>query len=557
MIMGVKQNVEHINRYRQLAHIMAKHGMGYFVSQMGMSSYLTHMRRRDIESKKPKHSAAVTYRMILEDMGPTFIKFGQILSTRPDIISREYVKEFSKLQDDVNPIPFEIISKQIEKEIDGPLESVFAEIDPFPLASASIGQVHKAILLNGDIVAIKVQKPDIEKTIHLDIEIMKTFARRAGTLVAQRSPYNPGEIVDEFAKAIVRELDYTLEAANAQRFYREFENDDRVRIPWIYSDISTKRLLVMEYIEGIKVSDILENSDFTAEDRATIAEIGAKSLFKMVFDYGFFHADPHPANIFVINPTTISFLDFGIVGKISSSMRKNLIDLVISVINKNPEKIADIILEMTGAEDANKNELIWDIEDLIEIYYGKMLESINMGDFIQDLTLIAKRHGIKMPVSYALLGKATLMIEGVGRQLNPNFETVSFSKPYIKQMIKEKMGPEYIIKHWYENLTQSGELLIDLPVKIDSIISRLGSGNFNIGVDKRTFDGVTHSFERSINRLSFSIVAAAMLLSTAVMISTNVGPNAYGLSIIGWIGVLISFSLSFYLIKAIMNCGRL
>lgn len=557
MIMGVKQNVEHINRYRQLAHIMAKHGMGYFVSQMGMSSYLTHMRRRDIESKKPKHSAAVTYRMILEDMGPTFIKFGQILSTRPDIISREYVKEFSKLQDDVNPIPFEIISKQIEKEIDGPLESVFAEIDPFPLASASIGQVHKAILLNGDIVAIKVQKPDIEKTIHLDIEIMKTFARRAGTLVAQRSPYNPGEIVDEFAKAIVRELDYTLEAANAQRFYREFENDDRVRIPWIYSDISTKRLLVMEYIEGIKVSDILENSDFTAEDRATIAEIGAKSLFKMVFDYGFFHADPHPANIFVINPTTISFLDFGIVGKISSSMRKNLIDLVISVINKNPEKIADIILEMTGAEDANKNELIWDIEDLIEIYYGKMLESINMGDFIQDLTLIAKRHGIKMPVSYALLGKATLMIEGVGRQLNPNFETVSFSKPYIKQMIKEKMGPEYIIKHWYENLTQSGELLIDFPVKIDSIISRLGSGNFNIGVDKRTFDGVTHSFERSINRLSFSIVAAAMLLSTAVMISTNVGPNAYGLSIIGWIGVLISFSLSFYLIKAIMNCGRL
>ncbi|MBN1785728.1 MAG: AarF/ABC1/UbiB kinase family protein [Candidatus Methanofastidiosa archaeon] len=556
MMSNLKKNVTYLNRYRQIAQIMTKHGMGYFVDQIGLSRFLPKGRISGEEKRMPKRSLAVTYRMILEELGPTYIKLGQILSTRPDIVSKEYVEEFSKLQDDVEPVPFGQISVEIEKELNRPLSEVFESIDEKPIASASIGQVHKAILKNGDKVAVKVQKPGIERTIKVDLEIMRSFSGSVGNMMAGRSPYKPEEIVEEFAKAIKRELDYNIEASNAKRFGHDFENIKEVKIPRIYDKYTTKRLLVMEYIDGVKVSNLLKGG-YGPEERKRIADIGAKAILKMIYENGFFHADPHPANIFVIDKDTIAFLDFGIVGKISRKNRKVLISLLVSIINHKSAKIADTIISMTNSQLKNRDEFVWDIEDLLDIYLGKDLEEIDVGEFIDKLTTVSKQYGIKMPQNLVLLGKAILMIEGIGRQLDPQFNVANLTRPYAQKMVKEELGPTNIIREWFENIADSGEMLIGLPDKIDNIITNLGNGEFKVGLSKNTSDSLSLHFEKSINRLSFSIVAAGMILASSVLFMTNIGPKAYDMPIIGLLGFVISFALGIGLIRGIMQSGKL
>ncbi len=556
MITGIRQNVTHINRSRQIAHVMAKHGLGYYVDQMGISNLLPRLRRKDLSTQMPKKSLAVTYRIIFEELGPTFIKLGQILSTRPDIISKEYVEEFSKLQDSVAPISFDKIKEVIEKELNAPIDTVFTFLDEVPIASASIGQVHRGILLDGNEVAIKVQKPNIERIINTDTEIMRNLAKRSKNLFGQRSPYDPEEIVEEFAKAIKKELDYNIETANAERFGREFYNDPTVKIPKIFKRFGTKRLLVMEYIDGIKISDVL-HLEYTEKEKAHLAEIGANAVLKMIFEFGFFHADPHPANIFVVDKNTIAFLDFGIIGRINKNAKRNLTSLLIAIINKDAEKIGDILVHMMSATDVNKDELVYELEDLIDVYYNRSLEEINMGEFLQDLTLSVKRHGMKMPKNYALLGKTLIMIEGVGRQLNPNFNSVQYTKPYVKKIIMERMGPKNIVKRWYEMLSQTSGMAVDIPKKIDNIMTRLSKGEFRVGVESKSMEYLTHSFERSVNRLSFSIVIAGMILSSSVLFMTNIGPKIYNLPLFGWIGFIISFTLGIWLISGIVKTGKL
>ncbi|MHC1604683.1 MAG: ABC1 kinase family protein [Candidatus Methanofastidiosia archaeon] len=556
MITGMKRNVKYINRYRQIVSVLAKYGFGHLVDQMGLGNLLPRARKKELKTKLSKRSLAVTYRLILEELGPTFIKFGQILSTRPDMISSEYVVEFSKLQDSVKPIGFEKIKSQIEKELDAPLDTIFTEIDKTPIASASIAQVHKATLLSGEVVAVKVQKPDVERTIAIDVEIMKNLSKRVGGMMAQRSPYDIEDIVEEFSKAIKKELDYTLEAANAEKFYREFEDDPTVKIPKIFEEYTTKRIMFMEYIDGIKVSEI-EKLGFSLDKRKRIAEIGAKALLKMIFTHGFFHADPHPANIFVIDEETISFLDFGIVGKISKTMKKRLTDLLISIIRKDSNKITEFLMFIADDSDINKDELAWEIEDLIDIYYGKLLEKINMGEFMEDLVDIAKRYKIKIPKNFVLFGKALLMIEGVGRQLYPSFNSVEYTQPYVKILIKERMGPENRIKEWYESLSQTKDIVLNLPLKLDKIISKFGKGSFKVSFDKNNVEDLTDSFERSVNRLAFSIVITGMVLASSILVMADIGPMYYDFPIMGWFGFILSFALGIYLIRAILKSHRL
>jgi len=556
MITDLRKNVKHINRYRQIAQTMTKYGMGYLVDQAGLKKFLPRGSQVQGQGSVRKRSLAVTYRMILEDLGPTFIKLGQILSTRPDIISKEYVKEFSKLQDDVNPIPFDKISVEIEKELNSPISKVFSNIEEKAIASASIGQVHKATLLDGTLVAVKIQKPGIERTIMTDLEIMRNLSGGVVNAMANRSPYNPEEIVDEFSKAIKRELDYNIEANNAKRLYRDFKNVSEVRIPRIYDRYTTKRLMVMEYIDGTKVSEILKDG-YPYEDRKNIARIGAQAIMSMIYEHGFFHADPHPGNIFVISRNEIAFLDFGIMGKISKKNRKILISMLVSIINHNPEKIASIIIDMTNANIERMDEFIWDIEDLLDIYLGKELEEIDVGEFIENLTYISKEYGIKMPSNLVLLGKAIMMIEGIGRQLDPKFNLTSITRPYANKMFREQMKPSNILKEWYETLSENGERLISLPEKLDNIITNLSTGELKLGLGRNTFDQASLHFEKSINRLSFSIVVAGMVMASSIMFMTNIGPRLFDLPLLGLVGFILSFALGIGLIRGIMQSGRL
>ncbi|HHN81448.1 MAG TPA: AarF/ABC1/UbiB kinase family protein [Methanomicrobia archaeon] len=556
MFSNIKKNVEYINRYRQIAKVMTKHGLGYFVEQMGLSELLPRFRRDELTKKKRKQSLAVTYRLVLEELGPTFIKLGQILSTRPDIISKEYVEEFSKLQDQVNPIPYEEIEKVIVQELKSPVDEVFSKIDTDAISSASIGQVHRAVLQSGEVVALKVQKPNIRRTIEIDIEIMRTLARRMSGLVAQRSPYEPEEIVDEFAKTIRKELDYMLESAHARKFYHIFEDDDEVRIPRIYTSITTRRLLAMEYIDGVNIKELLKEG-YTQEQRKKVARVGAQAMLKMIFDHGFFHGDPHHSNVFVTKNDVVAFLDFGIIGRLSKRSKEHLTDLLIAIVRKDASQVTSTVVAMSETKDVDTQELKWDIDDLLERYYGKPLDEINIGNYIQDLMTVVKRYGIKVPSNYALLGKTLLMIEGIGRQLDPGFNTVEHTRPYVERMVRERMSPLSTIRDWYERLSESSKMVVDIPSKLDRVMADIAKGDFKVGIERSTMNEMTHSFEKTVNRLSFSIVIAGMVLASSMLFMANLGPELYGLPIFGWVGFMISFMLGIWLIGAIIRGGKL
>jgi len=556
MLPNIKKNIEYINRYRQIANVMAKHGLGYFVEQMGLGEHLPRFRREELTKRRRKQSLAVTYRLVFEELGPTFIKLGQILSTRPDMISKEYVDEFAKLQDQVNPLPFEQMEQVIYEELGKPIDEVFSEIDEEAISSASIGQVHRAVLTTGEVVALKVQKPNIRRTIEIDIQIMRNLARRMSGLVAQRSPYEPEEIVDEFAKTIRRELDYQLESAHARKFHHFFEGDDEVRIPYIYSSITTRRLLAMEYIEGVNIKELLKEG-YTNEERKKVAHVGARAMLSMIFDHGFFHGDPHHSNIFATKGGQVAFLDFGIIGRLSKHNRQHLSDLLIAIVRKDASQVASTVVAMSETNHVDMEEMTWDIDDLLERYYGKRLQDINIGNYIQDLMTVVKRYGIKIPSNYALLGKTMLMLEGIGRQLDPDFNSVEHTRPYVERMVRERMSPFTTLRDWYDHLAQSTRMVADIPSKLNDLMSDLTAGDFKVGIERDTMDEMKHSFEKTVNRLSFSIVIAGMVLASSLLFMANLGPELYDLPIFGWVGFMISFMLGIWLIAAIIRGGKL
>jgi ubiquinone biosynthesis protein len=556
----IGRTYRHLNRYRQILSILFKFGFGDLVDLLNIEQYIEigiQMISRKPRDKEERLTRAERMRMAVEELGPTYIKLGQILSTRPDLLPADVIHELSKLQDAVPPHPFEALKEIIEAELQAPMEDIFSFLSDTPIASASIGQVHHGRLKNGEDVAVKIQRPDIQKTIEIDLEIMLHIATLMERHIEELAPHRPVKVVEEFARTLEKELDYTLEAANMARFRKNFWDDPTVFVPQVYFEISTGRILTMAFVEGIKVSQ-LDRLDAAGMDRQLIVIHGTDLILKQVLIHGFFHADPHPGNFFILPGQVICLLDFGMVGVVDRETREEFVDLIDSIAQKNEGRIVRALLELTEWEREPKMRLLErDLADFMAQHFFKPLKEIEIGKFLQQMLSVATRHGLQIPPNLFLMIKALTTLEGVARQLDPEFDIVASAAPFVLQVRLERFSPRRLASEFTHQAAALIRLTEQLPREFMEVVRMIRQQRLLIKVEHQGLEEMLATHDQISNRISFSIIIAALVVGSALIVISKTPPFIFGISLIGIIGFLAAAIMGIWLLIAILKKGKL
>ncbi len=550
MIGSLHRRLKRIRRSRQIANVLIKHGFGHLVERIGIKLPI----RKKVDGEAVRIPAPVRARVVLEELGPTFIKFGQVLSMRPDLIPLDFVEEFKKLQDRVLGFGYEDVELGIEGEFKAPIKELFDSFDKKPLAAASIAQVHKAVLDGKDVV-VKVQRPEIEDKIEADIDILFNLAQLIAKHIPESRLYDPVGIVGEFAKTIRKELDFTIEARNAERFARNFADFPKVCVPKVYWELTSRRVLTMESIQGTKISDI--NEELNGEVRKNLSENIARSYMKQILIDGFYHADPHPGNIFVVNREVIAFTDFGITGRVDEYMKEKLSNLFIAIMQKNTNRIIEEFLDIGIVDDEVAiPEFRNDITELIEEYYGTTLKQADFPAIMNNVMRTALKHRIRIPANFAILIKTLVTMEGICRELNPDFNLTEVSKPFIESLVAERIQPARIVGRFIENVSELNKLIMILPKRLNQILSQLERGKLLIDIEHKGLNRIIAELDIASNRLSVSLIISAIIVGSSVIMLTGRGPLLFGFPVIGVIGYIIAGILGMGLVISILRSGR-
>ncbi|MFP4322634.1 MAG: ABC1 kinase family protein [Anaerolineales bacterium] len=514
------QRIRHINRYREIVNTFAKHGFGEFISRLGLYERLSLLRRR--ENVTTTHLDAPTrLRIALEELGPTFIKLGQMLSTRPDVLPVEFILELEKLQDEVPQVPWEIVKATIEKELGAPLETHFEYVDPSAIAAASLAQVHRGRLQSGEAVALKVQRPNIEHTIEIDLEILHDVAAIMQTVTPLGKVYDLPDIVEDFAYTLDLELDYRYEAHHADIFRQNFTNETLVRIPYIHWEYVTAKLLVMEYLDGIKIDD-LAALDAAGHDRQTLAYNAARLVVKEVLEDGFFHADPHPGNLLVMQDGVIGALDFGIVGWLDNQLRVQLAQLYIVTVRRDVEGMIERMIKVGIADaDVDRKDLRHDLSRLLRKYYGRSFSDVSATDFMRDITPVVFRNKLHIPTDLWLLLKTLVVMEGIGQRLDPTFNVFEVSQPFIRRLERQLRSPRRLAELAVDTGISLGQTAIEVPELSVGLLRRLDQGKLKVLIEPTEYERLLARIDRVTNRLVVGILLSALILGLALLI-----PNA-------------------------------
>jgi len=557
---GIKKQLgkkyRHLQRYREIVNVLVKHGFGHLVQRMRLSRYTARGRRKVYREEK-RLSWAARVRLVCEELGPTFIKMGQVLSTRPDLIPLDFIEEFQKLQDRVPSFAYERVKEEIQGEIGAPVEKLFATFQKRPLAAASIGQVHSAQIESGQKVIVKVQRPGIEEVIETDLNILFNLAQLLERYVKESRLYRPVGIVEEFKRTIEKEMDYTIEGRNVERFSRNFAQDETVYIPKVYWELTSKRILTLELIEGIKISEI-KKIEKAGLDKKRIARNGANAVLKQIFIDGFFHADPHPGNIFVLKNEVIAFMDFGMVGYIDQESREKIGNLFLASIEKDVDKVIDGLSDMGIIDErVALQDLRSDILELMEKYYGVPLKELEMGKIINEMIALITKHRIKVPPNFMLLGKALVTIEGVGKALDPEFDMITHTKPFATKLWKRRMEPARLAKDLVKVMGEFNELIRMLPRESKQILKKIQKGELKIGLEHKGLRNLISGMDRVSNRISFSLIIAALIVGSSIIMQTDKGPIFMGFPVLGILGYIIAGILGLWLVITILWSKRL
>lgn len=556
----IKETYKNLKRSREIVRVLIRHGLGYIFDMPQMEKYLEignrFFQRKKGDAKLEKFTFNERLRMALEELGPTFIKLGQVLSTHPDLATPELIEELSKLQDRISPISSEIIKKQIERELRQPVGELFLSWSEKPLAAASLSQVHKAKLKTGEIVAVKVQRPGISDTVEKDISILYELVELLENKWFKGKSYSPKEFVDEFAETIREELDFSLEAKNAEKFAANFESSTTVKIPKVYREFTSSRILVTEYIAGIKISSFskLENAGL---DKHAIAANGMDMALKQIFTDGFFHGDLHPGNVFVLPDNVIAIIDFGMVGRIDQETMNDLSDVLMALtrfkvdgIVKGLEKM-DII-----GPDADTKKIRREISLLIDRYYGLELHELEVGKILADVMEVIRKNNIRMPSEFALLFKTLITAEGTARSLDPDFNMVQHIQPFVRELVRKKYSPNRIIKDGAGFMEDSLGVIRKIPDNVDWLFKSLKAGKLYIGLEHRGLEKMDATIDRASNRLSFSLIISSMIIGSSFIMSMDKGPFIFGYSVLGIMGFLFAAALGLGLVISIIRGGR-
>ncbi|TLD42727.1 MAG: Ubiquinone biosynthesis monooxygenase UbiB [Candidatus Jettenia ecosi] len=557
----IGQKIRDIRRFNQIIRILTKHGFGFAIQQLRLNDHIigrgiikTGVLRRFTE---PQESRAARLRKVLEELGPTFIKFGQILSVRPDLIPQDFCTELSKLQDRIPPFSYGEVRKQIWESFRSYPEELFSSFDSIPLAAASLGQAHRAQLKTGENVVVKVQRPDIRKMIETDIDILYNLAQLADRYMQDIRFFDPVSIVDEFSRIIMKEIDFRYEAHNIDRFCKNFKDSATTYIPKVFWDYTKSRVLTTEEIKGVKLNHYL-CSHRSYEEKKIVAANGANAILQQIFIDGFFHADPHPGNIFILPNNAIAFVDFGIVGRLDEETRYAIVNLLIALSMKNIQGILKA-LEMLGSfvGEESVRDFKHDINDLTEWYYDIPLKQIEISMILPQAIDVMTRHKLKIPPQMHILVKTIVTMDGIARQLDPEFNIIAYTRPFVERLVHERHDPKRIFRDAAFYSSELLDILKVIPKDAYEIIKKIKKGTLKIEFEHQGLSKFIFEMDKSSNRLSFSMVVSALIIGSSLIIMSNRGPLMYGLPVLGILGFVFAGILGLALAIGIFRSGRL
>ncbi len=563
-LLSIRRTYKNVNRVRQIVNVLLNYGFGKLVDQLHLNRFVPFRKRLKTFGQWPPLKGPTVperLRMAFAELGPSFIKLAQILSTRPDLITKQFADEFKKLQDRVPPFPTEEATKIIEQETKLPVEKIFVQLDEKPIAAASIAQVYNGTLLDGSKVIIKVQRPDITEQIETDINILSTVAYLMERYIPESVFYNPSGIVEEFSRTVRKELDFTEEARNCVRFRKNFEGSRDVHIPEIFGEFTTQKILVMGRIEGVRIDDI-EGITKLGLDRTKLARIGMQAYFKQILEDGFFHADPHAGNIFAMPNGMIGFMDFGIVGRVSPELRETMANTFLALIHRDFDKLIEQYIELGLVPehvdlDTFRKEFKADLTNFLEPLYGITLKEFNFAEYMDTVTHLAIRHKLKIPSDLLLVNKAMLILENIGRELDPNFNFIAVAEPYASKLVRARIRPSIIFEKTSKNIMEISEFFTHFPKQMKQIIRKVLKDDIHVKMTHVGLEKFIRDMDRSSNRIAFSMIISAILLSSAIMHAMGVGPTVYGVSILGLSAFGFALFLGVWLLISIIRSGRL
>ncbi|MFN2467627.1 MAG: ABC1 kinase family protein [Gaiellaceae bacterium] len=547
-----------LGRIAEIAQASVRHGFGYFFARHRLTDLVpghdAALVLEDVPSERGRH-----LRELLEDLGPTFVKFGQLLSMRPDVLPPDIISELRGLQDDVKPFLYEDVERVVQEELELPIERLFVEFDEVPIAAASIGQVHRALLPNGHHVAVKIQRPEAPRQIESDLTLLYQAARIAKERVRALDFIDAQGLVDEFARSIRHELDYRLEGRNAETFHRNFAGHPHVRVPKVYWSYTRTRVLTLELLEGIQLAD-LDAAAFSLEERRRLAYLISETWMTMIFRHGFFHGDPHPANILVLgHPERIGLVDFGLAGKLSDDDMSKLTRLFIDAASENvdvlPRRLAELGVRYPRELE---EEFGRELRELYYRYYGASLAEIDPLQVIREGFALIYRLNLRLPTRFVLLDKSIATLGSVGVELYPDFNVFEVAKPYARSLMLGRYTPRRILARASRESRKLAQVAADTPHQVHDVLDALRDGQIEVGFVHKGLDDFTRRLTIAFNRLVMALVVSGGLIGSSLIgIFAEGGPRFLGVHIVSVAGFAVSGVLGIWLLWAVVRSGRL
>jgi ubiquinone biosynthesis protein len=551
------QRATNLGRMTEIAQVAVRHGFGYFFETHRLTDLIPWHERPLLEEGEASQRG-VHLREMLDELGPTFVKFGQLLSMRPDILPPDIIAELRGLQDDVRPFGYKEVERVVQEDLELSIDQLFTEFEFTPIAAASIGQVHRAVLPNGRRVAVKVQRPEAPRQIEADLALLYQAARIVKERVRALDFIDARELVDEFARSIRQELDYRLEARNAERFHRNFAGHPHLRVPRVYWSYTRARVLTLEYLEGTQLAD-LPLEAFTMDERARLATLLTEGWMTMIFKHGFFHADPHPANILVLDADRFGLVDFGLAGQLTDDDMSKMTRLFIDAANENVDALPKRISELGVRYPKEQAERFHaELREVYYRYYGATLRELDPIQVIREGFQLIYSLNLRLPTRFLLLDRAIATLASVGVELYPDFNVFEVAKPYARRLMLGRYTPERVLSRARRESYNLARIALDVPYQVHDVLEELRDGQMEVGFVHKGLDEFMQKLSIAFNRLVVALVVTGGLIGSSLIgIFAEGGPQLFGIHFLSVVGFVLSTILGIWLLLAVFRSGRL
>jgi ubiquinone biosynthesis protein len=559
-LFNLRRTIRDIRRYREIIAVLIRYGFDDIIDQLNINTALRNIRLRFTRKDQKVHahkSRPERVRMALEELGPTFIKLGQMLSTRYDLLPLEYLSELRKLQDEVQPFPSEQAVDILELELEKKVEDLFVRFESEPVAAASIAQVHHAKTQSGEPVAVKIQRPDIRKIIETDIRILAHLADLIEKYIPESHVFDPSGLVSQFQHWINEELNFFQEGRNIHRFKKNFADEEKIYVPKIYWDLCTTRILTIEFIEGLYI-DRVDEIRRAGMDTALIAERGTLFVLRQIFEHHFFHGDPHPSNLLILPGHVIAPLDYGLMGRMDNVLVSQVSDLLRGIIKNDAPMIVRTLIGLNRLQtDVDRDELRIDVSDLLARYHSVPLHMLKFEYFFNDLVKLVRDNGIQFPRSLYLMGKAQMIMEGIAQKLDPEFNIISVAGSYFSKRMIGRAEAEKFIRQSTLIVEDYADLLGEAPRTLNQILKKARWGDMGINLNHVRIDDMLKEIDRFANRLSFSLIIASLIVGSSLVINVDKGPRLWDMPVFGAAGYIIAGILGLWLVFSILRSRQI